>query len=163
MPEPIVSAEQIVATGEELERAGQQPVKPWKIFQALGEAGKFDRYRQIWNIHCAQREQKGTVDGKEIPMPEHVTAKIETEAERWQSRMLDILRETIARVNADHAAQLALQQRAHLERINALEAEIGALEEEVSFWRGLQDEDDEEAAAATEADRDQGSIPNCTR
>ena len=148
MGKAINTHEDIIAAGEKLEaQSGGETVEAWQLYKALGEVGKFDRVKSIWEGHATARTATPTaVKGGDLPaeLDGAVGAALETLGAAIRSQFAN----HIAALVSDHVRQMQLAHAQHssdkakqsaqinfwsesaigrLEQIEALESEIEAL------------------------------------
>jgi hypothetical protein len=148
MGKAINTHEDIIAAGEKLEaQSGGETVAAWQIYKALGEVGKFDRVKSIWEGHATARTATPTaVKGGDLPaeLDGAIGAALETLGAAIRGQFAN----HIAALVSDHVRQMQLAHAQYssdkakqsaqidfwsesaigrLEQIEALESEIEAL------------------------------------
>jgi hypothetical protein len=127
MAKSIYTPDEIVAAGEALEQRNGTVVEPWEVYKALGERGKFDRIKTVWEEHLAARRVTPSARA-EAQLPSHAEAELMRALDRMRTSMQGLLSEQIAQLTAEHVEQVRILQRQHAEELARIHAQL-------EYWR----------------------------
>ncbi|PVA05345.1 hypothetical protein DC363_15090 [Thalassorhabdomicrobium marinisediminis] len=145
MRKPIYTNAEIIEAGENLLLRRGSEVSATDIHKELGGKGKYSRVRNLWEAHCATREEEQSNDD---PLPDEVQEQIDQAIVGLEKSMRDLVQAQISRMTEQSVRQFAIRERdfvllekANAKKVQALEAEIAYLTERLDEFCATEEEE----------------------